>query len=213
MRKYFPIIKNCNNISPIKFEPQVEDNENFNDMMNIAQISSDDNNIYFYAEIDTANILSLNTTLRNVNKKIITQFNCFKQKDCGNIYLHINSDGGCVHSGLLGSDLIKKNEIPITTVVNGMCASSATLISIVGKHRQIYEHSYMLIHQLSSNMWGNYSQLQDEMYNCGNLLKIMKEIYKRHTKIPSRKLEEILKKDIILNAKQCLNFGLVDEII
>jgi ATP-dependent protease ClpP protease subunit len=44
-------------------------------------------------------------------------------------------------------------------------------------------------------------------------MNTIKKIYREHTKIPSKKLEEILKKDIYLSSEEALKFGLVDCII
>ena len=39
------------------------------------------------------------------------------------------------------------------------------------------------------------------------------EIYTKYTKIPKTVLKDLLKKDIYLDAKTCLKYGLVDKII
>ena len=48
------------------------------------------------------------------------------------IYVHICSYGGDVFAGLALMDLIKNNEIPITTIVEGPVASAATLMFLGG---------------------------------------------------------------------------------
>ena len=45
------------------------------------------------------------------------------------------------------------------------------------------------------------------------LMKMIKNNYLQHTKIPKKKLNNILKHDIWFDAKQCLEYGLIDEII
>jgi ATP-dependent protease ClpP protease subunit len=71
----------------------------------------------------------------------------------------------------------------------------------------------MLIHQLSSGVYGKFSEMEDEIYNCTNLMKLLKDFYKKNTKMPMKKLDELLKKDIWLNAEECVLYGLVDEIL
>ena len=41
----------------------------------------------------------------------------------------------------------------------------------------------------------------------------IKNVYKEHTKVPMKKLDEILKHDLLWDAKMCLKYGLVDEVI
>ena len=71
----------------------------------------------------------------------------------------------------------------------------------------------MLIHQLSSSLWGTYENLKDGQKNNDMLMQKIKQIYIENTKIPKRKLNEILKHDLWWDAKTCLEYGLIDEII
>ena len=71
----------------------------------------------------------------------------------------------------------------------------------------------MLVHQLSGHMWGKYQEMEDDMENSKMLMNKIKDIYKKHTKIPKNKLDEILKRDIWWDAQQCLEYGMIDEII
>ena len=71
----------------------------------------------------------------------------------------------------------------------------------------------MLIHQLSSGMYGKYTDLEDDMENNKHLMDTIKAIYKEYTKVPMKKLNEILKHDLWFDAKLCLDLGLVDEVL
>ena len=51
------------------------------------------------------------------------------------------------------------------------------------------------------------------MENCDNFMKVIKEIYEEHTKIPKKELDKILKHDLWWDAEKCLSYGLIDEII
>ena len=77
----------------------------------------------------------------------------------------------------------------------------------------MHESSFMLIHQLSSGMWGKYEELKDDMKNNDLLMKTIKDLYQERTKIPKTKLNQILKHDLWFDAKTCLRYGLVDDII
>lgn len=172
-----------------------------------------DNRIYFYSEIDRSSILILNKTLRTLSNDHISQMN-IKQIDKPNpIFLHISSYGGSIFAGLAGMDEILKCSVPVYTIVDGCCASAATFLSVVGTKRYINKNAYMLIHQLSSVMWGKYAEFKDEMDNLDKLMKQIKLIYKKYTKVPQDKLDEILKHDLWFTAEECLAYGLVDEIL
>lgn len=202
-RKYF-----INNIK--------ENSDNNDDDFDITtnNVNDDDNQIYFYSSVTKDNILTLSTKIKNKTNDLLSFSNVYRiNKKNINIYLNINSEGGDLFQSLLGYDIIKNNTIPIVTTVCGLCCSGATFLSIVGKERYIYPNSYMLIHQLSTGVIGKYEDLKDEIYNCDNLMKIMKNIYSEHTKLPNKKLNEILKHDIYFSSKECLQYGLVDAIL
>lgn len=171
-----------------------------------------ENRIYFYSDIDRDKILQLNRHLRN--KGIDLQREAMVQaREPANIYLHIQSYGGNIFAGMAGMDEIIKSMVPVYTMIDGCCASAATLLSICGKKRFINRHAYMLIHQISSCMWGKYEDFKDEMKNLDKFMTMIKEIYSEYTKIPMEKLEEILKHDLFFNANECKEYGLVDEVI
>ena len=86
-------------------------------------------------------------------------------------------------------------------------------MSVVAEKRYIHKNSFMFIHQLSSGMWGNYEALKDSMENCDILMETIRNIYVKHTKIPKKQLNDILKRDLWFDAETCLKYGLIDEII
>ena len=110
-------------------------------------------------------------------------------------------------------DSILRSKVPIETYVDGFCASAATFMSVVGNYRAMSRNSYMLIHQVSTQFWGTYANFDDEKKNLDLMMKTIKDVYKKNTKLPMRKLDEILKHDLMWDAKTCLEYGLIDEII
>lgn len=172
-----------------------------------------DNRIYFYSEISRDHILKLNKALREKSSEYIKQRIVLDLERETPIYLHINSYGGSVVSGLSGMDNILLAKSSVYTVVDGVAASAATLLSLVGKKRFITKNSVMLIHQISSMHWGKYNELKDEMENTEMFMSKLKEIYGTYTKIPLEKLDEILKHDLYFNAETCLKYKMVDKII
>ena len=74
-------------------------------------------------------------------------------------------------------------------------------------------NSYMLVHQLSSNFWGTYANFEDEKKNLDLMMTTIKNVYKEYTKLPMKKLDEILKHDLMWDAQTCLDYGMIDEIV
>jgi ATP-dependent protease ClpP protease subunit len=170
------------------------------------------NRIYFYSEVNRAKNLELN---KNIAAMANTLYNRGQslEVDPGRIFLHINSFGGSVFAGMSSVDYILNSKVPVTTVIDGCAASAATIMSVVGHHRVMHRHSFMLIHQISSAMWGKFEEMKDDMKNSELLMDTIIKIYEEHTRIPRSELKDILKRDIWWDAKTCLDYGLVDEII
>jgi ATP-dependent protease ClpP protease subunit len=177
-----------------------------------SDVSVVENTIYFNTSINESSVMKFNTEL----KKLDTQLACKALMygiDNIPIKLHISSGGGTIVYGASAMDNILSCKMPIHTVVDGVCASAATFMSIVGTHRSIYRNSVMMIHQLSGSFYGKHSELIDNKENLDMQMKFIKDLYLKRAKIPAKKLDEILSRDLMLNAELCLEYGLVDEII
>ena len=175
-------------------------------------IAVHENKIYYYAGVNRESAAELNKKIGELQVRSFTMANNLDVEPYP-IHLHINSGGGSLISGIASMDTILRCKVPVYTYVDGFAASAATFLSIVGNKRFISRHSYMLIHQLSSNFWGKYSEFQDAKQNLDLMMDTIKNVYKKYTKVPVKKLNEILKHDLMWNAETCLKYGLVDEII
>ena len=171
------------------------------------------NRIHFYADIYDETILMLNKTLLELDLSLQNTKNVLGDETVTPIiHLHLNTGGGSVYAAFAAVDTIRNLKSKVYTYVDGYCASAGTLISSVGNKRFVGMYSQMLIHQLSGEMYGKFSEMEDQMFNSTALMKVLKEFYKKYTKMPMKKLDELLKKDISLTADECVLYGLVDEI-
>lgn len=174
-----------------------------------------DNHIYFYSDVDSDRCLALMKQLREVDLRLRNERVSREIPDGENhipIWLHINSGGGYLFDALATADQIKNIQTPIFSIVEGLCASAATLLSLSCKKRYITKNSFMLIHQFTSVKWGTYEQFVDEMNLQEMLMENLIRFYQEMTKFNAKSLKEILKRDSWYNASQCLESGLVDEI-
>ena len=176
-------------------------------------VEAKNNDIYFYSEVTRPKILLLNKNLLELGKNLVNQANLLSLSEPAKIQLRINSYGGSVFAGLAAVDYIKQSPVPVTSIIEGCAASAATIMSVTAQHRIMKPNSFMLIHQLSAGMWGKYEEMKDQMDNNDRLMRLIKDIYIEHTKIPRKKLNEILKKDLWFDAETCLEYGLIDEIV
>ena len=171
-----------------------------------------ENKIYYYANVNRDSVAELNKKIGELETKSLTLSNNLDIQP-PTLKLFINSGGGSITAGISSMDTILRCEVPIYTYVDGFSASAATFLTVVGDKRFMSRNSYMLIHQLSSNFWGKYSEFEDEKENLDLMMKTIKNVYKKYTKLPMKKLDEILKHDLMWDAETCLGYGLIDEIV
>ena len=176
-------------------------------------VEGEDNIIYFYSSVDQKANFRLNKEISSIGRQMEMVAVKLGMEVPPPLHLRINSYGGSVFAAFGSIDYIMKSKTPIYTYVDGCAASAGTIMSVCGEKRFMGENAYMLIHQLSSGMWGKYQELQDDMKNSDNLMKRVKEIYDAKTKIPKTKMDDLLKHDLWWDAKTCLKYGLVDEIL
>ena len=175
-------------------------------------ITSHDNKIYFYSGVNRESASEINKKIDELQSKSLNIGHTL-DIDYPPTKIFINSGGGGITSGLCIMDTINRCKVPVNTYVDGFCASAATFFSVVGDERYMSETSLMLVHQLTAASWGTYENFEDEKKNLDLMMDIIRNIYDKYTKIPTRKLNEILKHDLYWDAKTCLKYGMVDEII
>ena len=176
-------------------------------------ISIHENKIYYYSNVNRESAVELNKKIGEIESKGLTLCNNLDLDQPPTLKIFINSGGGSVVSGISSMDTILRTKVPVHTYVDGFAASAATFLSVVGNYRFMSRNSYMLIHQLSSTFWGTYANFEDEKQNLDLMMKTIKNVYKKYTKVPMKKLDEILKHDLLWDADTCLKYGLIDEII
>tara|TARA_Y100000591_G_C21847338_1_gene709459 strand:+ start:2601 stop:3284 length:684 start_codon:yes stop_codon:yes gene_type:complete len=179
------------------------DNDNDNDNDKNAFIRCVNNDIYYSGSITDETIFGLTSTIINLQN----------ENQSNEINLHIQSNGGALLPTLSLVDLIRISDTPINTFVMGYAASSASLISVVGRQRFINKHGVMLIHQLKMGVeFSKYNELRDQYVNAYTLMNIIKQIYLENTKLSERQLDSLLSHDYWLNSTLCKQHGLIDII-
>jgi len=190
-----------------------EESDDLKPQRDLGNFSNQTNQLFFYSDVTRESIYNLNRQLVEVEKQLRLVQIQYNVPYLPPIELYIASEGGEVYSGFTAVDRILSSKIPVDTYVEGIAASAATLLSVVGRRRYIRKNANMLIHQVSSAMWGNYAQFQDEMKNLDLVMSMIKKIYLKHTKLKEKDLTELLKHDICLSPEECIKYGLCDEII
>ena len=128
-------------------------------------IAVHENKIYYYAGVNRESAAELNKKIGELETKCLTLCHNLDLEKPPTLKVLINSGGGSITAGISSMDTILRCKVPVETYVDGFCASAATFLSVVASHRLMSRNSYMLIHQLSTNFWGKYSEFEDEKQN------------------------------------------------
>ena len=167
-------------------------------------VFAEGNTIFFFCDVSDETVRTLCRILKKVSMTNDT------------IKLCIRSDGGSVYAGLAGMDYIRTlvaRGITIETIAYGFCASAATFLLIAGSKRLMGRNAFVLIHQLSNELWGKYNDLKDEMKSTKRLMTHLKRMYIENTSIPEEILERLMTRDVMLSAQRCIRYEIVHELI
>lgn len=179
-------------------------------------VESVNNHIYFYANVDSDRTLDLIKRVRELDTFLIGERLSMSLPDefpLTPIWLHIQSDGGVLFSGFSMADQLAAINTPVYSVIEGSCASAATLISLACTRRYILPNAFMLIHQISGFMGGKYEEFKDEMNLMDMAMERLVNFYVARTNMDEDRVRELLKRDTWFDAHQALEHGLVDEIL
>ncbi len=210
-RKHNGFLLKGTKVQPATNDDTDDDDAEGQDAVVDRRITREHNHVYFHAEVDRDNIFELVKLLRKAEEECLILGIRHGIRNVP-IYLHISSFGGYVFAAYTAMDAIKACRVPVYTIVEGATASAGTLISVVGARRFITPRASMLIHQLSAGYWGKMGEIEDEFQNLQDMMTQIRDVYKEHTRIPKKDLNELLKHDLWWNAEKCLAVGLVDEI-
>lgn len=174
--------------------------------------TSNNNHIYFMQPVNMRSVDRLIKTIERKNREfeeLEKNLNVAKVEPKP-LYLHICSPGGSVFACYRAVDAIRRSKIPIYSVVDGMAASAATIMSVVCDKRFITPSSMMLIHQMSAGTWGKFMEMDDDLTNFRKMMTYIKGIYVENTDMDEEFLDEQLKHDSWWSSQECLEHGLVD---
>jgi len=179
-------------------------------------VERENTHVYFYSQVNTDRCLALIQKLHYIDGELIqerSQRSLPEDFPKVPIWLHINSYGGSVFSAFGVADKLRQYYSPIYSIVEGCAASAATIISTACDRRYIQPSGFMLIHQISSIFWGTFEEFKDEMHLQDMLMEKLVDMYKEKTNMTKTKIRELLKRDSWFRANECVDLGLVDQIL
>ena len=198
-------------ISEKQVDDSNKDQNNANSPTSSSEVKGTNNRVYFYSYVEDKSILKFQEALDAATNRVLN-YAVTNHTEPAPVYIHINSGGGSLFAGFAAMDIIERCPAPTVSIVEGRAASAATLMSVAANKRVITPHSFMLIHQLSSGMWGTYENFKDHRENIEREMDMIRNVYLEKTSLSKKMLNELLKRDLYFPPSKCIKMGLVDEI-
>lgn len=134
--------------------------------------------------------------------------------DTRDINVYINSPGGEAYAGRSMYDTMKYVKNEITTINVGLAASAGAMILAGGTKgkRWALPGSYTMIHQVSGGAEGQETDLRITAQHMLNLREQYAKILSEESGQDFEKVMNDIERDNWLNARQTLEYGLIDKI-
>ena len=164
-------------------------------------------------------IIFLGTEINDdVANIIVAQLLWLEQQTDSDITLYINSPGGSVISGYSIIDVCDFIKNDVSTVITGMAASMAAVISSNGTKgkRFALPHAKFMIHQPRMSFGNNPMVASDITIEAEEINKTKEELYKTLSLNSNFCVDEIRvlsERDKWYNMQEAVKYGFVDEII
>ena len=131
------------------------------------------------------------------------------------ISLYIHSPGGVISAGLAIYDTMQLIRPEVSTICVGMAASMATVLLCAGAKGKRYAlpNATVHLHQAIGGAQGQAADIAIAAREIMRLQELIRDIIVRQTGQPMEKIVRDTDRDFYLNAKQAIEYGLIDEIL
>lgn len=131
------------------------------------------------------------------------------------IQMYINSPGGVIYSGLAIYDTMQMITNPISTVAVGVTASFGTVLLTAGTKGRRYAlpNATIHLHQPLGGAQGQATDIEIQTKQILRLRTLLNDIMSKHTGKPEDVIKKDTERDFYLDAKQAVEYGLVDQVL
>ncbi len=131
------------------------------------------------------------------------------------IKMYINSPGGVIYAGLAIYDTMQIIPNPISTVAVGVTASFGTVLLTAGTKGRRYAlpNATIHMHQPLGGAQGQATDIEIQAKQILRLKHLLLGIMSKHTGQPVETIEHDADRDYYLDAKQAVDYGLVDQVV
>lgn len=138
-------------------------------------------------------------------------------KEKSNVVFHINSPGGEVFAGTAIYNRMKQFKGVVTTIVDGLAASAASIIAqgATAGHRKVCNGALTMIHGASAMLFGYYNakDMKEKIRQINAVDKSLAEIYASCTGLEKEKITAMLTATTWMTSQEAIDNGFADEIV
>ena len=138
-----------------------------------------------------------------------TQLESAKKKKADYVNVHISSPGGEVYEGYTIYNLLKNSGFKINTLIEGFCASIATLIALAGEEVTMNKTASFMIHNPFVGVEGDANTLRQTAEHLDTIKKELVKVYKERTGISEAELWALMDNETYYTAEGAQSAGFV----
>jgi len=186
---------------------------------NVTEQTSRGERVYdLYSRLLKENIIILGTPIDDTIANLICAqlIHLESENPDKDINIYINSPGGDITALFAIYDTMQFIKNDIATICLGQAASAAAVLLAAGTKgkRLALPHARVLLHQPYGQM--DYAQVTDLEIAAREILRmreLMEQILSKHTGQSTERIHIDTDRDFVLEAKDALEYGIIDEII
>jgi ATP-dependent Clp protease protease subunit len=131
------------------------------------------------------------------------------------ISIYINCPGGEIYPGLAVYDTMQLVRAPISTIAVGWTASLGTVLLAAGNKGKRYAlpHATIHMHPAGGAARGYAPDVRIQLNELLRVEDLIKDLLAKHTGQSLKRLAEDFDRDYFMNAKEAVEYGIVDEVL
>lgn len=128
------------------------------------------------------------------------------------IDLHINSPGGDVFDGITIYNLLKQHPANVTTYIDGLAGSIASVIALAGNQINMAENALFMIHNPFGMVMGDATEMRKMADRLDIVRDSIAKAYVSKTEKPEAEIQALMDAETWMTADEAKEYGFADEI-
>lgn len=128
------------------------------------------------------------------------------------IDLHINSPGGSVFDGITIYNLLRQHQAEITTYIDGIAASIASVVALAGNRVIMAENALFMIHNPYGMVMGGAADMRSMADVLDKIRGTMTVVYSGKSGKPDDEINAMLDAETWMTADEAMEAGFIDGI-